>query len=348
MKWYVNLVIVIVCFILLYFCLAWAFFRLYARKRRDGLPYFKYQKLTDFKGLNEKKFSLVNRDKETLNGSVYYYDDFSHVNKFILFVHGNTQGHIQLIHLFNKFAEKGYGVIAYSMEGCGLSTGKKIKCFTRGLYDYQDVCSYLSSCSWLKGKDIYLMGHSWGGFIVCNNIVSNALPFKAVVSFSSFNSELKMLNQLAKVSVVFYPLYRLVYSFLYPDIYKCSSLDSLGKSDIPTLLIHGNKDQVISYEKNFMVYKKRLSVKKNINFISRRTGHVSFLKPLDSLYMDKFQKDLSIYSYFLYLKPIRKKAEKYAETLDYSRANNIDSKLIDEVVYFLNNLSIKTYKETSK
>jgi hypothetical protein len=79
------------------------------------------------------------------------------------------------------------------------------------------------------------MGHSWGGFIVCNHIVSTCLDFKAVVSFSSFNDELGLLDQLTKVTIVFHPLYKLVFRILYPEIYKMSSVDSLYQRKSQTL-----------------------------------------------------------------------------------------------------------------
>ena len=121
------------------------------------------------------------------------------------------------------------------MEGCSPSTGKRIKCFTRGLYDFVDWCQFLSTYPPIAGKTLYLMGHSWGGFIVCNHIVSTCLDFKAVVSFSSFNDELGLLDQLTKVTIVFHPLYKLVFRILYPEIYKMSSVDSLYQRKSQTL-----------------------------------------------------------------------------------------------------------------
>jgi hypothetical protein len=103
MKWYFTFIIAVVFFLFLYLLLGALLFRLYARKRRDGLPYFRYQKLQDFLGLKEDNFSFLNRDKEIIRGSIYYYGDYEKIDKLILFVHGNTQGQIQLIHLFNAF-----------------------------------------------------------------------------------------------------------------------------------------------------------------------------------------------------------------------------------------------------
>jgi pimeloyl-ACP methyl ester carboxylesterase len=335
METYLVIIIVIASVIVLYILLGRLFFKLYARNRRDGLPYFKYQKLEDFPGLNEETFSFVNRDNLTLRGSIYFYGNKTNISKYILFIHGNTQGYIQLIHLFNAFAKKGYGIIAYSMEGCGSSDGKRIKNFTRGLYDFIDATKYLSSLTFLKDKHIYLIGHSWGGFVVCNNNISTSLKFEKVVSFSAFNSELRLLNNISKIAYILYPLYKLMYRIKYKDIYKINSLDSLKETNIPTLLIHGTKDKVVNYKKNFLYMKNNLKDKNNVSFLKLNRGHVSFLNDKSSLYMDKCQKKLLIYSYFMFIPFFRNKCKMFAENINYKEVSDLDNILINKTDEFL-------------
>lgn len=330
------IVLIIVCsLIIVYILFALIFFKLYVRKRRDGLPFFKYQKTSNYQGLKEDNFEVKNRDNLFLRGLIYYYGDKEKIDKYILFIHGNTQGYIQLIHLFNYFCLKGYAVIAYSMEGCGNSDGKSIKNFTRGLYDFIDVTKYLSQQEYLKNKHLYLMGHSWGGFIVCNNAVSQYLKFEKVVSFSSFDNELKLLNQISKVGYIFYPLYKLIYKIKYKDIYNLSSVKSLAETKIPTLLIHGSKDKVVSIKINFKYYQKKCNNPGYLTFIQKDRGHVSFLNDDSSLVMDQYQKELLLYSYFLFIPHIKKKCKLYAKKIDYEKAVDLDKELLNKIIDFI-------------
>lgn len=126
-----------------------------------------------------------------------------------------------------------------------------------------------------------------------------------------------------------------MYRIKYKDIYKINSLDSLKETNIPTLLIHGTKDKVVNYKKNFLYMKNNLKDKNNVSFLKLNRGHVSFLNDKSSLYMDKCQKKLLIYSYFMFIPFFRNKCKMFAENINYKEVSDLDNILINKTDEFL-------------
>lgn len=337
MNYWAISIIVIILIIILYFAIGLIVYQIYRSKRRDGLPFFKYSSIHNYDGLNQNQFTFYNRKSIKLNGSVFYYHKYSDIENVIVFIHGNSHGYEQYLNVINAFCEKGFAVITYSMQGCGNSGGKSINCFTHGLLDYQDFCKLLSSKKELiANKHLYLMGHSWGGFIALNNCVSKIIQFKKVISLSAFDYEPSLIGQMSIIGYIWFPLFCLIHRIKFKEVWNCKSSNSVAQCDVPTLVVHGGEDHLIKKKCSFYKYKKRSANNDKVHFyLAEGCGHVCFLNPKSSKTLDTIQAKLTILNYFINIPIFKKKASLIAEKFDYSMCDDINNNVINAIFKFI-------------
>lgn len=163
----------------------------------------------------------------------------------ILFFHGNAQNisaHYPALAWASKF---GYDVISIDYRGYGLSTGIPSQ---KGLYE--------DALAALDYTDQYVRTHKLEKFIVYGQSLGGNVSMRALGDFanikavsllvldSTFLSYKKVANDRLKSLWVTWPLSPLAW-ILISDEYSPQNM--LGKITIPTLVIHGNEDQVIPY-----------------------------------------------------------------------------------------------------
>lgn len=335
----IILLIIFLSIIIGYFAFGYLLYIIYRAKRRDGLPFFKYSQCSDYLNLKQEHFSFYNRNNLKLDGSIFYCGKYEDISQLIIFIHGNTHGYEQYLSLINSLCQKGMAVIAYSMQGCGKSEGKNIDCFTHGLLDYQDFCDYLHRrIDLTKNKHLILMGHSWGGYIALNNSVYQEIKFDKVVALSAFEYEPYMIGQLSIIGYAFIPLYLLMHRYKFKELWNIKSSQSVAKSITPSLIIHGENDNIVKRKYSVNKFMKSSA---NNNFIqyylAHDCGHVSFLNPASSKALDKIQAKLTGYNYFLKIGFIKKKAKTLASNFNYEICRDINDGVLNKISDFIFN-----------
>ncbi|MCL1963967.1 MAG: lysophospholipase [Firmicutes bacterium] len=148
-----------------------------------------------------------------------------------------------------RFVDDGYRVITYNNTGVASSEGGN----TRGLYqsaiDLDALLTHLESQKEYGDLPVYLLGHSWGGYAVCAAL-NQPHRVNASVSMAGYADGMEMFVGAGKelAGNVFYLLYPYLWA-----IQKCyfgadmdvSAIDGINASDIPFLIIQGEKDELI-------------------------------------------------------------------------------------------------------
>lgn len=217
--------------------------------RYNGHPLLKYFDATDFPGLSAEPFSFQTKNNHTLRGFIYTNETVKDFSKVILFFHGIGNGHLAYTKEINRLVEDNHlAVIAYDNHGSGLSEGKHIIDLSWPFVDAEYCLKYLKSEPRFESSKIYLIGHSWGGFVAGNiyHLTHDERIQKAVV--------LNGLPSVADVSIIYTKGSRLArrYYMLLSRIkmgrYANQSLyESLKVKHVPTLIAHGEKDPVVPY-----------------------------------------------------------------------------------------------------
>lgn len=217
-------------------------------KRYDKNPLLKYYTAEDF-GLTAESVS-VDRGKFALNGYIYRNERVPAKDKTVVFVHGMGAGHLAYTTEISYFANLGYPVLALDSKGCNLSGGKNIK----GMYDGVKTAVAAIDCAKekLPQNGVYLVGHSWGGYsALC---ASAERKVEKVIAISAPDSPLKtMQNAVAPILSAFLAAYMSVWWCVF-NIIKFGAggnkhaSECVKNSGAPTLLIHGDKDNVVKRE----------------------------------------------------------------------------------------------------
>lgn len=255
-----------------------------------GTVYFFSEK--DFPGLNKTPFSFKGSDGQNLQGYFYGYDN-PVSNRLIVFDHGMGGGHRSYFREIETLAKKGYLVFSYDHTGCMESEGENTRGFSQSLNDLDCCIKALKGLESLKGYDISVMGHSWGGFSSMN-IPALHPEISHIVAMSGFISVSEMLKQIFYGIKGYYSYFYAVEEKNNPVFSKVNTVDSLRDTKTKALIIHSADDKTVNGKKHFEVMKKELSKNSNIEFLLLNgKNHNPNYEGYAVAYKDEFFKTLS-------------------------------------------------------
>ncbi len=213
-------------------------------KRCEKNAQLVYFSADDF-GLSAEAVSLP----KGLKGFIYR-KDVPQKDKLIIFCHGMGPGHIAYTTEIAYFCGQGYPVLAVDSRGCNFSEGRNLK----GMYSgVQTVIKAIDFARERGYKNVYLIGHSWGAYsALC---ASAERKVSGVVAISAPNTPSKTMQEGA-APIISRPLAALlrpswwVVNFLkYGAKGNSNAAKCAERNNTPTLLIHGDKDKVVSPKK---------------------------------------------------------------------------------------------------
>ena len=239
--------------------------------RAEEQPYIFLFSHKDFDGLNQSSFDVESSLGHTLKGYFYYYDN-PKSDKIIVFDHGMFGGHRSYMKEIEMLARGGYLVYAYDHTGCMESGGSGTNGFAQSLRDLDEVISELKKLDRIKGREINVVGHSWGAFSTLN-IVRFHPDIKKIVPISGFISPRDIIYQ------YFGGFLRIFAKGIYkielannPVYMECSAIDTLKNSDVKALIFHSPNDHMVSYKKHFLKLQRSLDNKTDIEFVTVEGG----------------------------------------------------------------------------
>lgn len=201
------------------------------------------KKISDFKKLSAEDFTFTSHG-EILKGKIYYKKKFD--GDIIFVCHGYGAGHEAYLTEINYFVQKGFTVVGFDYRGCVNSSGI-LTHFGASIEDLKSCYHYILSNADLKDRKIYLWGHSWGAYTaLCG---SQFIKAQSVIALCPFDTPVKVLTKFTlpfekKFSYLLIP-YRFLYlKFKFGKYANISSFKSIEKSNIPALIITGEKDVV--------------------------------------------------------------------------------------------------------
>ena len=237
---------------------------LFRRHDPDGsMYYFSHE---DFDGLYKQDFSFVSRKGYKLNGAFYCYDN-PIKDKLIIFDHGLANGHRAYIREIETLCRHGYFVYTFDHTGADSSEGGDVNGLLGSLADMDDCLNAIKDIPAVLGREIYLVGHSRGGFSSLN-VFPDHPEVKKVVALSALISISAMHKQL--IPAIASPFRKALYQLeknRNPEYCDYSAIDALEKTDIPVLLIHSLDDKTVSAKLNILEVRKQLFDRENLEFV---------------------------------------------------------------------------------
>lgn len=209
--------------------------------RMNKKPYVRYFTAEDFNITSEPV--ELSRGKYKLRGFVYT-DGAKAAESTVVFCHGMGAGHIAYTTEIACLCRAGYRVLAIDDLGCNFSDGKKIRGFSEGVLAARIAVNYAKS-NFGDGK-IYLVGHSLGAYsALC---ATKWEKVDGVVSISAPESPLKIIKGHANKFLFTFvsPFLSLIFFLKYGAAGNMSASKAIDKSGVPALLIHGDKDDIVT------------------------------------------------------------------------------------------------------
>ena len=239
--------------------------RVYARA--DEKPYVFLFSHTDFEGLKKDTFNIESSLGHTLSGGFYYYDN-PRKDVIVVFEHGMFGGARSYMREIEMLARHGFLVYAYDHTGCMESGGDGNGGFGGSLRDSDEVITKLKELDEINGRDIYVVGHSWGGYATLN--VAKFHPdIKKIVALAGFISPKVIIKQhlSGPLAIFFGTVYKSEVKDN-PKYMVCSAIDTLKNAKTEALIIHSRDDHMVNYKKNFLKLQKALKNRENTEFLT--------------------------------------------------------------------------------
>ena len=276
-------------------------------------------------------------NKETLQG---YYYKAEESKGIIIFNHGYKSAAEVFFPLFIKLIDNNYSIFAYDGTGVNNSTGKSTIGFCQPLIDLNNTISYVKNSDLIEKNDIYLMGHSMGGYAVCS-VLSLQDDIKGVVSLSGVCDAYNLIFDKGKQYIGFLvyllkPLLNVLQNKDFKEYKDYNSVKGLNDSNVPALIIHGVDDKTILYDKDSIISRKDLITNPNVTYYTQEglnAAHSNIIYSEESI---RYQKEVT-----KTLKEITKnkdsaRFEQYYNEIDHQLYSQIDNEILNQILNFYN------------
>ena len=211
-----------------------------------GIFYFEPQ---DFPGLHAKAHGFKSHKGHDLKGYFYCYEG-ADPEKLVVFDHGMGNGHRAYMREIETLCRAGFLVYSYDHTGCMASGGAHIGGFSQSLADLDDCIKHLKREPLMAGREISVVGHSWGGFSTMN-IGAIHPEVKKIVSMSGFVSVERIVKQTLGPLKPYAPAIVRAEQLENPRHSRFNGLESLEKTKAKVLLIYSEDDKTVLKKEHY-------------------------------------------------------------------------------------------------
>lgn len=203
----------------------------------------------------------------TLQGYIY---GENNDKGLVVLAHGIGGGHEGYINEIVWFVDRGWRVFAYDATGSCTSEGDGTMGLPQSALDLDSALTYIEEDEELSALPRCLIGHSWGAYAV-TAVLNFDHDVKSSASISGYAYPMDMIMEFAdgmmgEFSKVLYPFIWLDCYSYFGENTNLSAIDGINKSDIPVLVIHGEDDQMIGYDRSSIISKQDEITNPNVEY----------------------------------------------------------------------------------
>ena len=217
--------------------------------RKDNAHGIFYFAPEDFPGLTAHPYDFRSHKGHDLKGFFYCYEG-TDPKKLVVFDHGMGNGHRAYMREIETLCKLGFLVYSYDHTGCMASGGRHIGGFAQSLADLDDCLKALKQEKALSGREICVVGHSWGGFSTMN-IGAIHREVKKIVSMSGFVSVERIVKQTLGPLKAYAPAIVKAEQLENPRHARYNGLESLDKTDAKVLLVYSDDDKTVLKQEHY-------------------------------------------------------------------------------------------------
>ena len=248
-----------------------------------------------------EEISFPSNKGQILRGYIYRKDDSYTPKALIVFSHGYTNTHNDYLNQIYYFVENGYIALAYDNTGCGMSDGEDMIGLAQSPLDLSSALTFVENNNELKDYNVFLYGHSWGGYAV-TAVLNYGHKVDGVVSRSGFNNSRDMLIEYGKRLYGNWLGLLSPYAYIYEKIKFGNDVDKNGIKGInsapntPILLLHSKNDEVISLSNSLLAHTDEMVNPDRIKTILYEDKTHDVVKSYDAIELSKTLDDNTVYT----------------------------------------------------
>ena len=271
-------------------------------------------------------------ENDTMKGGLYNYKDYDNTKIFVV-LHGMWSGVDAYMQDIEYICKKGYQVLAMNYVGTNDSTGNLVG-LGNSLRCADYILNYIKSNNELKDKDIYVYGHSWGGFAT-SNIPYYHNDIKGICALAPFISITNCMKGLLPK-----PLWFIIPAYLLIEYHKtkkyslANSYKSLKDFKGNIVIIHSKNDKTVDFKYNTYKLQKKL---KNANFIIVNKDHCPQYSDNAVMVGREYMNSIS--------KMTEDEKTSYMLNFDFHSMGELDNEVLDRAFKFLLNSEVQDGRE---
>lgn len=306
--------------------------KIYFKKRlatKNHIYEIDYKRFNNF---NKEEFEFKS-GKNTLRGGIYYYSK-SNTN-IAIYMHGFGVKHTHNLYEIEMLASLDYTVYAFDMTATGKSDGAKFGGAPQAIKDLECCIKYVQQQN--PQAKILLMGHSMGAYAV--GCVLSLVDVKKAIVVAPFDNivdvvQERVTSKFGKKILLFKTIYKLIQRIRFGKYSSLYTFESLYKTNVKTLVIHGTEDKTIPIDTTI----NSMMVNNNRN--------VKYLLLENKLHSPLLSEEAIIYNLSVshtleglkikYKKQIpNEEIEKLNKNIDLNIKNKFDEKVLVELINFI-------------
>ena len=227
--------------------------------KRPGIDYLTH---THFTGLQMQPFSFENKQGDILRGGIYFYENYDK-KPLIVFFHGMGGGYFAYMAEIAFLCKGGYRVLAYDYRGTFSSDGDSLGGFCQSLVDADQILTHIKET--FSEEEIYIVGHSWGGY-TAGCMVNLHPDVKKAVLMAPPLSMSQAYHMLAPVKMIAEGMIA-IEKEQYPQYWDQTILQNFSKeSKTAVMIIHSKDDKMVHYEKTTALLQQNENYE-NVQFV---------------------------------------------------------------------------------
>lgn len=184
----------------------------------------------------------------------YLYDGEKSARALIVIAPGFHATADDYLWQIKELLDYGWAVFAFDPTGSGNSEGDSSIGFPQEICDVQATLDYLEGAEYFGYEELFLLGHSRGGYAVCS-VLQYDYDVSGVVSVSGINSAMdgimgSSVDKVGPLAYGNYPFLWLYQSMLFgAEMTNLKASEAISDADIPVLIVQGNADKIATKDK---------------------------------------------------------------------------------------------------
>lgn len=266
----------------------------------------------------------VEYKKKMIRGYFYSLDGYDN-DKLIIFAHGMDSSKESYMQEIGYFAQNGFLVLGFDYLGTNESDGV-LKGFGNSLLSLDTVIKYLKNNDKYKNKELYVVGHSWGGYATLN-IVKYHKDIKGIIAMAPAVSLYKIFRgSYLKQNVLVTLLIELVELFKLGKYSLCNGAKSLKKYNGKVMVLQSKNDNVVRFDSSLGYVKNMVGDKAEYLVVDGRYHNPDYKK-------EAVDKLMAFYKEFGQT-PKDKYSELFAKS-DFRAMGELDPEIMDKLIEFI-------------